>query len=282
MIGGPISFLTDYGLEDEFVGVVHRVIAGRRPGRPGHRHHPQIPAHDVRAGALTLWRAAPWLAPGWSWPSSTPAWAPTGERWPSRSASARCGAGRPGQRAAPPGRPRSSVRSPARSSCPPATDGPSRRCAGARPSPAGTCSPPPCARAGRRVSTWPSSGRPDRPGRPRRRARSRGRTARGGGVRAEVLWVDRFGNAQLNAGPADAEHLGPVDLRAAGRRAGVAGAGRADGLRRARPPAEVGSGHRLLRAAVGQLSTAPRPRPGSGWRAGDSAWIGAGSAGAGS
>lgn len=67
--GGPggaalISFLSDYGTADEFVGVVHAVL---------HRHAPhatvvdvthRIPAHDVRAGALTLWRAAPWLAPG--------------------------------------------------------------------------------------------------------------------------------------------------------------------------------------------------------------------------
>ncbi len=64
MSGGPVAFLSDYGLEDEFVGIVHLVIARRAPGVPVIDLTHQIPAHDVRAGALTLWRAAPWLTPG--------------------------------------------------------------------------------------------------------------------------------------------------------------------------------------------------------------------------
>ncbi len=59
-----ISFLTDYGTADEFVGVVHSVI---RQLAPEVRvidisHH--VPAHDIRAGGLTLARSAQYLAPG--------------------------------------------------------------------------------------------------------------------------------------------------------------------------------------------------------------------------
>lgn len=59
-----VSFLSDYGTVDEFVGVVHSVIRQLAPGAVvidvGH----QIPPHDVRAGGLTLARAAQYLAPG--------------------------------------------------------------------------------------------------------------------------------------------------------------------------------------------------------------------------
>jgi S-adenosylmethionine hydrolase len=55
--------LSDYGLEDEFVGVVHRVIEATVPGIRVIDLTHQIPPHDVRAGALTLRRAVPWLIP---------------------------------------------------------------------------------------------------------------------------------------------------------------------------------------------------------------------------
>ena len=59
-----ISFLSDYGTADEFVGVVHSVIRQLAPGTAvvDVSHH--VPAHDVRAGGLTLARAAQYLAPG--------------------------------------------------------------------------------------------------------------------------------------------------------------------------------------------------------------------------
>jgi S-adenosyl-L-methionine hydrolase (adenosine-forming) len=44
--------------------VVHRVISGIAPGTPIADINHQIPPHDVRAGARTLWRCAPWLVPG--------------------------------------------------------------------------------------------------------------------------------------------------------------------------------------------------------------------------
>lgn len=57
----PIVFLSDYGLEDEFVGIVHRVVHSIAPTLRIIDLTHQIPPHDVRAGALTLWRCAPWL-----------------------------------------------------------------------------------------------------------------------------------------------------------------------------------------------------------------------------
>jgi S-adenosylmethionine hydrolase len=59
-----ITFLSDYGLADEFVGVVHAVIARICPQARvidlGHG----IPRHDVLAGALALERALPFAPPG--------------------------------------------------------------------------------------------------------------------------------------------------------------------------------------------------------------------------
>ncbi len=59
-----VFFLSDYGLADEFVGVVHGVL---RAAAPEARvidltHH--VPAFDVRAGSHTLVRAVPHLGSG--------------------------------------------------------------------------------------------------------------------------------------------------------------------------------------------------------------------------
>lgn len=59
-----VSFLSDFGRVDEFVGVVHRVVHRLAPAVTVIDLTHDVPAHDVRAGALTLWRAARWLAPG--------------------------------------------------------------------------------------------------------------------------------------------------------------------------------------------------------------------------
>ncbi len=59
-----ITFLSDYGQVDEFVGIVHSVIRSIAPGVAvvdlTHDIHP----YDVRAGALTLARSAQFLCPG--------------------------------------------------------------------------------------------------------------------------------------------------------------------------------------------------------------------------
>lgn len=59
-----VSFLSDYGTADEFVGVVHSVIRSLAPTVRviDISHH--VPPHDVRAGALTLARSAQYLAAG--------------------------------------------------------------------------------------------------------------------------------------------------------------------------------------------------------------------------
>jgi S-adenosylmethionine hydrolase len=59
-----ISFLSDYGFADEFVGVVHSVIRGIAPHVTVVDICHEVPAHDIRAGGLTLVRAVQYLAPG--------------------------------------------------------------------------------------------------------------------------------------------------------------------------------------------------------------------------
>ncbi|RPI26275.1 MAG: hypothetical protein EHM57_00365, partial [Actinobacteria bacterium] len=60
----PVSFLSDYGHRDEFVGVVHGVIARIAPEVRvidiGH----DFPPGDVRAGALALLRAVQYVPQG--------------------------------------------------------------------------------------------------------------------------------------------------------------------------------------------------------------------------
>jgi S-adenosyl-L-methionine hydrolase (adenosine-forming) len=59
-----VFFLSDFGTEDEFAGVVHAVIEARAPGTTviDLTHH--IPPFDVRAGSHTLVRAVPHLGSG--------------------------------------------------------------------------------------------------------------------------------------------------------------------------------------------------------------------------
>lgn len=60
----PISFLSDFGLQDEFVGVVKGVLFRISPASVVIDINHQIPAGDVRAGALSLSRAIQYLPPG--------------------------------------------------------------------------------------------------------------------------------------------------------------------------------------------------------------------------
>ena len=64
MTGPLITFLSDYGLEDEFAGVCHGVIAGICPDARVIDLTHGIPRHDVRAGALVLRSALPYLPRG--------------------------------------------------------------------------------------------------------------------------------------------------------------------------------------------------------------------------
>lgn len=59
-----ISFLSDYGHADEFVGVVHSVLRQLCPEVHVIDVTHEIPPFDVRAGGLALARSAQYLAPG--------------------------------------------------------------------------------------------------------------------------------------------------------------------------------------------------------------------------
>ena len=60
----PIAFMSDFGWRDEFVGVVHGVIASLAPQcRVIDLSHGVAPG-DIRGGALTLLRAVQYMPPG--------------------------------------------------------------------------------------------------------------------------------------------------------------------------------------------------------------------------
>lgn len=59
-----VTFFSDYGLVDEFVGVVKSVIRSIAPGVTVIDLTHDLDPHDVRAGGLTLARSAQYLAPG--------------------------------------------------------------------------------------------------------------------------------------------------------------------------------------------------------------------------
>lgn len=61
---GTVSFLSDFGLDDGFVGIVHSVIASIAPEVRVIDVTHGIAAHDVRAGGLALARAVQYLNPG--------------------------------------------------------------------------------------------------------------------------------------------------------------------------------------------------------------------------
>lgn len=59
-----ISFLSDYGTGDEFVGIVHSVIRQLAPDAAVIDITHGIRPHDLKAGGLTLARSVQYLAPG--------------------------------------------------------------------------------------------------------------------------------------------------------------------------------------------------------------------------
>jgi S-adenosylmethionine hydrolase len=60
----PITFLSDYGLEDDFVGVCHAVMARIAPDARVVDLTHGLERHDVRTAAMVLRRALPFCAPG--------------------------------------------------------------------------------------------------------------------------------------------------------------------------------------------------------------------------
>jgi S-adenosyl-L-methionine hydrolase (adenosine-forming) len=59
-----VSFLSDYGHADEFVGLVHSVIRSIAPEAAVVDITHEVPAYDVRAGGLTLARSVQYLCAG--------------------------------------------------------------------------------------------------------------------------------------------------------------------------------------------------------------------------
>ncbi len=59
-----VSFLSDFGYQDEFVGVVKSVIRDLAPHAAVVDINHNVPAYDVRAGSLSLARAVPYVASG--------------------------------------------------------------------------------------------------------------------------------------------------------------------------------------------------------------------------
>lgn len=59
-----VSFLSDYGRGDEFVGIVHSILRSTAPGVSVIDITHDIAPHDVRAGGLALARSAQYLCPG--------------------------------------------------------------------------------------------------------------------------------------------------------------------------------------------------------------------------
>ena len=59
-----VSFLSDYGRGDEFVGIVHSILRSTAPGVSVIDITHDIAPHDVRGGGLALARSAQYLAPG--------------------------------------------------------------------------------------------------------------------------------------------------------------------------------------------------------------------------
>lgn len=60
----PITFLSDYGVDDDFVGVCHAVIERIAPQARVIDLTHGVPRHDVRTGALVLRRTLQYASPG--------------------------------------------------------------------------------------------------------------------------------------------------------------------------------------------------------------------------
>ena len=254
-----MSFLSDYGTSDEFVGVVKSVI------RDLARHvtvidltH-DIAPHDVRAGSLALVRAIQYVPSGVVLAVVDP-----GVGTERRAIAVEVADGEgvlvgPDNGLLAPavamagGAGRAVVLDEPRV--------PPRRRRGRR-SPAATCSrrSPPTSATG---STWPSWARPST------RARSLPRIVPlprddGDELVAEVLWVDRFGNAQLNVGPDDVEGWGDRSCACASATRSAAAVGRR--RRSATSAPAIGlvvDSYGLLAVSLDRRSAADelRPRP---------------------
>jgi S-adenosylmethionine hydrolase len=203
-----ISFLSDYGTADEFVGVVKSVIRSIEPGATVVDVTHEIPAHDVRAGSLALARAAQYLVPGVVLAVVDP-----GVGTDRRPVAVEVGDGQSvlvgpdnGLLAATVGLVGGANRAVVLSNPEYQLPAPGATFDGRdvfAPAAAHLCAGVDLVELGEPVD--PATLQPGMIPLPFPEGRA---------VAAQVLWVDRFGNAQLNVGPEDVEDLGdPVRLR---------------------------------------------------------------------
>lgn len=203
-----VTFLSDYGTRDEFVGVVHSVIRSIAPHVTVIDLTHEIPAYDVRAGSLTLGRATQYLCPGVVLAVVDP-----GVGTARRGIAVEVGGGQSYLVG-----PDNGLLASAVAMCGGATavveltstehqlPAPGATFAGRdvfAPAAAHLCNGVPLDDLGPRldpITLWPGLVPLPR--------------EEDGALVAEVLWVDHYGNAQLNVGPDEVEHLGPrVQLR---------------------------------------------------------------------
>jgi S-adenosylmethionine hydrolase len=251
----PVYFLSDFGLTDEFVGVVHAVIASRAPGVSVIDLSHLIQPHDIRTGALTLERAAPWLAGGVILAVVDPG-VGTERRPVAVEASDTVLIGPDNGLLLPAahilGHPDRAVELENR------TDAPGDTFAGRdifAPAAAAAAAGTPLDQLGAPVDPATLVELP-LPG-PARENR---------GLKTQVLWIDRFGNAQLNATPLDAGPVTHIELAGGRHPAAVV-----------RSYGEIGDGYALVVDSYGRLAVSANQRNAArelGLTPGDEVWLG--------
>ena len=197
-----VTFLSDYGTGDEFVGVVHSVLRSLAPHVTVVDLTHEIPPYDVRAGSLTLGRAAQYLCPGVVLAVVDP-----GVGTPRRGVAVEVGGGQSYLVGPDNGLLASAVAMSGGATAVAELTNPDYQLPAPGPTFAGRdvfapaaahlCNGVPLGELGPPVD--PLSLLPGLLPIPR---------DEGGAVVAEVLWVDRFGNCQLNVDPDEVGHLG--------------------------------------------------------------------------
>ena len=246
---GTVSFLSDYGTGDEFVGVVKSVIRAIEPEATVIDVTHEIPPHDVRAGSLALARAAQYLVPGVVLAVVDP-----GVGTDRRAVAVEVGSGESvlvgpdnGLLAAAVGMVGGADRVVELTNADYHLASPGATFAGRdvfAPVAAHLCAGVALEELGPMIE--PSGLQPGMIPLP---------FADGDAVAAQVLWVDRFGNAQLNVGPDDVAHLGDRLRLVMGERTRLA--------RRATSYAELGADLGLVLDSYGLLAVSLDRHPAS-------------------
>jgi S-adenosylmethionine hydrolase len=246
--------------------VVHRVVERHAPGATVIDLTHGIAPHDIRAGAVTLWRAAPWLVPGVILAVVDPGVGTERRAVAIEVAGAGAALVGPDNGLLLPAALRLGPITAAVELTPTRPPGEGATFAGRdvfAPAAAALAAGDVVSKLGRAVPPDTLAGADI----PMAVAEPDGR------LRAEVLWIDRFGNAQLNVLPFDIHSLGPtLRLQPDGRDGWVARPATAYGEL---SPGELG----LIADSAGLLAVSLNQRSAAaftGLRTGDSVWLGPG------